>query len=134
MLRATLHFRALMPTDIESEMAGAKAEPSSGDVRSYLRSLIPARIREAVSRRIARKGRTKDLTEDHLSADWPIEWIARLNALDSSSVIWEPLIMPRGHGDQDSETIKLTSTVNNLISRLTAGGEDGLGVLALRNS
>jgi hypothetical protein len=81
---------------------------------------------------MARDGRAQDFADELLASDWSAEWIARLDSLDSSSVIWEPLIVLRGHGDEASETERLTRTVDAFISRVTAGGEDGLGSLRYR--
>lgn len=132
MLRATLHLVDLTDGGASVEIAASDTPTPSGGSRLTVRSLIPSRIRESVSRRMARDGRAQDFADEHLASDWSAEWIARLDSLDSSSVIWEPLIVPRGHGDEASETDRLTRTVDAFISRVTAGGEDGLGSLRYR--
>jgi hypothetical protein len=131
LLRATLHLEPLdVPNtfnEIESRNQVTAKRTSS---LSTWRTAIPRGLRERASRSRARRARKSMFIDTPDASSWASEWISRIDALDNHSMIWEPLIVPRGAARLDQESASLAQLVEDFRSRVIAGDDEGLGALA----
>ena len=129
LLRVTLHLAPLPSLDDQVETEARANVPHQNSPSGAWRQMIPSGFREKASRMLARRSRRAMLGSLPDSSGWVEEWIARIDAVDNESVIWEPIILPRGSGKLDTESEFLEAQVLEFIRRITAGDSDGAGVL-----
>lgn len=128
LLRVTLHLAPLDSGESKAKAAGGTQTTERSP--SAWRGVVPRAARERASRLLARRNRRAVFQGIPKTDLWPEEWIARVDSLDNESIIWEPVIVPRGRGDLLTESSLLEVTVQGFIHRITEGDASGSGALA----
>lgn len=97
---------------------------------SAARRLIPVSVRAAVSRRLQRRQRLATLEGPSADVSWSTELLERIERLDGSVTVWDPVIRIRGDSDPESEILAIRQEVSDLFDLL--GFTDGPGVGVVR--
>lgn len=131
LLRAPLHLGDF-PESVDNIGQLQSSGPLIGQSRSLrraLRPLVPMKLRETVSRALSTRNRAAELKSLGSDLRWSTEWMARIEATQGESPVWEPLMFKRSPGYEDDEASEVRTELRRLIGILNLQNLSGAGVL-----